>query len=549
MVKTFENRLKRDLFQFIVIISGSLLAILLLIAFFTFQRIDKEKVDEVLLTTQTPFSDVTNHYSLFLNEDSLFSTVITGESDATELELELYRSGNEIDVNSYLILFDLSGEIIFNSFELAEPNLYMQAYNDLLIGRMSSTEEIKKVNFSQYPNRHFYMIGKKVVEDGLEVGYAIFYVDTISLADKIFNSQFDCVITDEYNNIVATSNTRLTSNFSFLPNADDKFEVDDATYDVTLNKQTYNKLNFYVMVAVRDNVTFYTQIVVMFIISMAVLVFLTNQISNRFAKNNSKTIGLLAGEMEKVKDSDKYRIDVKTGDEFESLADDINAMVKQLRDSRKRNEHLLKQKNVNEIKSLKAQFHPHFLYNTLDTIRYAMFLDPNVAEELLLMMTKILRYSVSNEEDNVLLIDDYYYVEKYIEIHQHRHQGRILYSYVIDKSCENIIVPKLFIQPLIENSIKYGFKDKEQLSINISILKQGNTVMIDIEDTGSGISENRLNIINKNLGKNQNEIIHTGLYNTMRRISLMYPNSIFSIKSEINKGTIVHIEFEVEELV
>ena len=144
-----------------------------------------------------------------------------------------------------------------------------------------------------------------------------------------------------------------------------------------------------------------------------------------------------------------FEIDVKTGDEFESLADDINAMVKQLRDSRKRNEHLLKQKNVNEIKSLKAQFHPHFLYNTLDTIRYAMFLDPNVAEELLLMMTKILRYSVSNEEDNVLLIDDYYYVEKYIEIHQHRHQGRILYSYVIDKSCENIIVPKLFIQPLI----------------------------------------------------------------------------------------------------
>ena len=84
MVKTFENRLKRDLFQFIVIISGSLLAILLLIAFFTFQRIDKEKVDEVLLTTQTSFSDVTNHYSLFFCNETKTPVVMDNAINAND---------------------------------------------------------------------------------------------------------------------------------------------------------------------------------------------------------------------------------------------------------------------------------------------------------------------------------------------------------------------------------------------------------------------------------------------------------------------------------
>jgi len=390
------------------------------------------------------------------------------------------------------------------------------------------------------------MESKKIFNEEEEIGYAIYYIDSNSLSDKIFSSQFDSVITDEYNNIIANSNARLIDNYDFVPKDNMTYQYEESTYDVTLSRLESENLNFYVVVASRDNFSFYTQIIVLFVLSTITLIFFTYQLSNKFAKNNSQSLGLLASEMEKVKGSDRYRIQVKTNDEFEDLAFEINAMVKQLRISRKRNEKLLKQKNINEMKNLKAQFHPHFLYNTLDTIRYAMFLNPAVAEKLLLMMTNILRYSVSNKTDEVILIEDYKFVEMYVEIHQERHQGKFFYSSKIDKECENIVVPKLFIQPLIENSIKYVFVNRDTLSVHVSITKRSKRVIIEIVDTGSGIPQDKLELIKQNLKKNQNEITHTGLYNSKRRIALMYPNSVFEVSSIENESTTIHIEIEVD---
>ncbi len=549
MKLSFENKLKKEISKFIIIISSCFLVVFFVITFINFQRIDEKKIDEVLVASKSSFSEVINHYSRLLNDSELYSSVINGETDSASLDLFLYNTSNTIDINTNLILFDLSSELIYSSFPVKETNLYMDAYNELLIGRMIKTDEIEKVNYNQYPSKHYYMIGKVIVDDGIEIGYAIFYIDSISLSYKIFNSQFDCVVTDKYNNIIIASNNRLTDEFSFLPEDKMKYRSDESIFNVTHSKLDYEELNFYVLVVARDTTTFYIQMVLLFVISAVSLIIVTHQISNRFARNNSRSIGLLAGEMGKIKESDKYRIKIHTDDEFEDLANDINDMVKRLRFSRKKNEQLLKQKNINEIKSLEAQFNPHFLYNSLDTIRYAMFLDPKIAEELILMMTKILRYSVNNKTDAVKLIDDYRYVEMYVRIHKHRLKGKISYSYTIDKECENIVVPKLFIQPLIENSIKYGFKNKDTLSINVSIIKQQNTVIIDIKDTGGGISEKKLDTITRNLNKKQNEITNTGLYNSKRKISLMYPNSIFIISSVKNKGTNVHIEFEVNNYV
>ncbi|HHV95653.1 MAG TPA: histidine kinase [Clostridiaceae bacterium] len=162
---------------------------------------------------------------------------------------------------------------------------------------------------------------------------------------------------------------------------------------------------------------------------------------------------------------------------------------------------------VMELIALQSQIRPHFLYNTLQTI-YLMVLGftkkPNKVNYMLENLMTILKYSLSNPVNVVTLRDEIENTKSYIALQKYQYGDRLSISWKlcdgIDNIIDNIKVPKLIIQPLIENSICHGMKENDSsLKIKIKLQKQGSYIVLTVTDNGCGIEKQRLTMIQRKL--------------------------------------------------
>lgn len=176
-----------------------------------------------------------------------------------------------------------------------------------------------------------------------------------------------------------------------------------------------------------------------------------------------------------------------------------------------------------ELKALRAQMNPHFIFNSLNSIGdYFTKNDNKKAQEYLIQFAKLMRMVLENSEQNeISLSDDLKFIELYLQVETKRLPGKFDFSIDVSEvlDTDNIIVPPLLLQPFIENSIWHGFKNKDEKGhISIEIKKANGFLLCVVEDNGNGrnqamsikksfgigITENRLNILNqknKNNGK------------------------------------------------
>ncbi|WP_100406495.1 sensor histidine kinase [Bacillus solitudinis] len=196
---------------------------------------------------------------------------------------------------------------------------------------------------------------------------------------------------------------------------------------------------------------------------------------------------------------EKGRFDKKVGpyyiEEYDILANNFNRMTTEL------NETLNNLKKENgfrreaELRALQSQIMPHFLYNTLDMIRWKA-MDHN-AEDISLMvnqLSKMLRIGLSGGEKFILLRDELEHAKSYIEIQRARLKEDITYELKIPASLKDLYVPKIILQPFIENSMKHGYtttEDKVRIIIFAKIVKETNNnwLEITISDFGGGLPE------------------------------------------------------------
>jgi sensor histidine kinase YesM len=200
---------------------------------------------------------------------------------------------------------------------------------------------------------------------------------------------------------------------------------------------------------------------------------------------------------------------------------------------------------IYEKKKLDSQFNPHFLYNSLETIRYSMLFDVKEAEKYILELNSIFRYSINNNINYSSLKDDLKYLKKYLDLYKFRFKEKLTYTIKISKEMDDILVPKLSIQPLVENSIKYGFENSTKVHIDISAEMINNLYYIRVHDTGISISDKIINEIMESYKKKKNLTNHIGVHNVLRRFMMLYPNSTLDVRRD-NNGTIFEITFKEE---
>ncbi|MEH7235990.1 sensor histidine kinase [Bacillus sp. JJ1562] len=196
-----------------------------------------------------------------------------------------------------------------------------------------------------------------------------------------------------------------------------------------------------------------------------------------------------------------------------------------------------------EIKALHAQIHPHFLFNSINTISALCRTDANKARKLLLDLSSFFRSNLQGARQMLIPLEkELENVQAYLALEQTRFPDKYTISYQIEPGLEKYQIPPFILQPLVENAIHYGFpKSKLNGEIKIRIRKEGEQLQIQVVDNGNGISSERMKLLSQQIVPSAKGN-GSALYNISERLKGIYNGyANLSIKSEENQGTNVMI--------
>ena len=288
--------------------------------------------------------------------------------------------------------------------------------------------------------------------------------------------------------------------------------------------------------------TFYNRAMTGSIISLVILSLMVAMFSIYLPNSFAKPITDLIGVTDRVSKGD---LDARSlndsNDEVGVLAHSMNQMIEKINE-------LLEQITVEQIRIreaelelLQLQINPHFLYNTLDTI---IWLAEGGDEKRVVSMVKSLsaffRTSLSRGRDIITLKEELVHAKSYLEIQQFRYQDILTYSIDVPDEFSECMIPKITIQPLVENALYHGIKNKRGGGkIVISAKSEGDDLMISVTDDGIGMSDERLAEVVAGLeGDRPSENAIYGLYNVNERIKLKFGSKYgITLHSVFNEGS------------
>lgn len=319
-------------------------------------------------------------------------------------------------------------------------------------------------------------------------------------------------------------------------------QTQDKIFIVTVDTDTFKDTNKIILVCVAT---------LLFSIFVPLLIVIT------YANHFSSRINTLRSEMHKVSSGDYNIIHGFTGnDELSEVYTDLTTMITSIKEMDKEiyegkisQQRLENHQQKMEFQMLSSQINPHFLYNTLETIRMKALSnqDRDVATAVKLL-GKYMRHNLESTGISISLRTELEYIEIYLNIQKLRFGDKINFAISIEPgfSTSNYYILSLLIQPIVENSIIHGLEEVESngmIHINISTDQDNDTVIIAVSDNGIGLTKEELDkLLTRIHSREKRSTSSIGLFNIYQRIQLCYGNAYgLTITSTPNEGTTVSI--------
>ncbi|MBO5176636.1 MAG: sensor histidine kinase [Lachnospiraceae bacterium] len=297
----------------------------------------------------------------------------------------------------------------------------------------------------------------------------------------------------------------------------------------------------------REYQQFFQKLIWFSIIASVLILGLTLFLSYQIPRSITRPLQKLNEVTEQVAGGNlSVRSDIHTGDEVGVLSESLNTMIDKINE-------LLAQVTTEQVRLRKAEFellqsqiNPHFLYNTLDAIIWlAEAGEQKKVVSMVRSLSEFFRTSLNRGKDIIPLKEELQHVRSYLEIQQVRYQDILNYEInVPEEELGRYMIPKITIQPLVENALYHGIKNKRGSGkIEIRGRKQEEMLVIEIEDNGIGISKERLWQVKDGIQKKvlTGKDIY-GLYNVNERIRLNFGEEYgIDIHSVYGEGTTVRI--------
>lgn len=300
------------------------------------------------------------------------------------------------------------------------------------------------------------------------------------LRSNAFGRQSDSIIIDNHGNVIYYRDVKCFADKKCLEKFSEKNKNKDTyLYETQIENTNWNLrslANTNDLVTLKKN--FSHIVIIIFLFSLAFSSIITFIVITKILKPLIK----LENHMQNFENNLwEFHLSEKTGYEIQNLVEHFNVMVEKIKYLREY-----------EIKALHSQINPHFLYNTLDTIIWMAEFEDN---EKVISITKSLanyfRLSLSNGHEKIPLKDEIMHTKEYLFIQKQRYEDKLSYFFNIeDESLLSIEVPKIIIQPIVENSIYHGIKNLSGNGIiTIDVYRQNSTINISVKDNGIGFEK------------------------------------------------------------
>ena len=522
-----------------------------------------EKIDYLL-------NDVERYSTTILSSQSLLSSLSTEETNETVIN-DLLRSflaarddidGISLNVNSGIYSIGTNKVLEENSFDtLILEKVYGKPF-------WLPTEKINIRILSGIFPRYYFSVARRIIDYNTLKEYGTLMVD---IEEVLLEQAYSNLSSDGSEVFITNSNGLIISH-------PDKNKIGTRInqtpyYQSMFSGDSFNEAIYY-ETGSEERVAFYDQLAtnewyLIKTISTGTLFFEINQTFNyfliggvlygfllvlflfSFSIRYTEPILKIVDDLKMVEQGDlSVRTSVDTENEMSYLSDSINNMIGEIEALIER---LIKEERLKrevELEALHAQINPHFLYNTLNTIRWmAKIQGAESVSNAIVALVKLLRISINIGSDFISLREELEYIKNYIVIQKLRFNEDFTVSIECDESDLELPVPKLILQPIIENAILYGVEFSSPLIIKIVVSSNldSKDLLIEVIDNGPGIEKEIVEHIFKDENDSQ-KLSKAGLNNVNQRIKLFCGDRYgLSVKTEIDNGTIVSVLLPVKE--
>ncbi len=411
--------------------------------------------------------------------------------------------------------------------------------------------------------KRYFSMGRRIIDvySLKDLGYMNIEVDESVLTEAFTDIQEEnsrILICDTSGNIIASSDKDYTpidsSNSGYFKTmlADDRpnyisYRKNGKKYVAIYSAFNYGK--WYVVKIIPEAVL-YAEINKLQLFSVAggiISLIVMFNVAIIYTRRITKPIEGMMRQMKEVEAGNlEVRVESNVYNELDDLSESFNHMVNQIKNLMEDIIAVEQNKNELELEVLHAQINPHFLYNTLNTIRWmAKIKGEDSISQALVALVKLLRVSISFGNNMILLRDEIEYIENYVLIQRLRFNQLFEIHYAVKEEHKSLNIPKLILQPIVENSLIYGIdeaeKREEPIVICIFTREFDDHIEIVVQDNGSGIEKEVLDNIFKQ-EQNINRFSKVGLNNVNQRLKLyLGEDSGLEIISSPGAGTTVII--------
>lgn len=472
-----------------------------------------------------------NYIELYMSKLTTLSQIISHDravynylknGDETEKNRILNMIDSALSTDKYMksiILIRKDGAIISNeksvSMELSSDMMKESWYVGSLMNPMPVLNPLRKQSFSHDGMDNWVISVSHEIADsnGENLGVLLIDIKYQALHEYLQNQEqgknSNIVILDANDNIVyykdipydKSKETYLKNFRKIVEGYNRKNNTITVKYPIKNTQWTIIENSY--MEEIKSLETHFLDLI---IVSCLVSFFITILVSISVLRRITKPIKELEKHMSNFSNNlSKVKLEGDISIEILSLQNHFNEMIDKIKYLREY-----------EINALYSQINPHFLYNTLDTIVWmAEFQDTEKVISITKALSNFFRISLSNGKEKIPLKEEIQHVEEYLYIQKQRYEDKLDYSFSIQKELENIEVPKIILQPFVENAIYHGIKNLDTTGIIKIYSRVGRNIMeLIIEDNGIGFEASKQQPIMKMGG--------VGIKNVNKRIKYYY---------------------------
>lgn len=512
--------------------------------FNTYEATVKSETKEISASFQSFLDGIDKTLSTLSSHQEFLSS-----SDSESIYNTLYQITNPYRNYATFSIYDQNGNCMYATCQLANRPTYWGILHAL---NHSSIDIIKQVDSED--NQIVLNIATKIQNNNDTIGYIVSSIHsqdfTYLFSNQLSNDEGFGIISKEnepiyINSILETSGIFDKLHYAWISNS----KYDDYFNDYYITIQNIENTGFKQIVVhpkVLSSSTMnrmYLMVGLLAVLSFIVCIIVAQKTTTSF----TQPINQMNQAMKQVQEGKlDTSIPVLRNDEFGVLSQNFNVMTQELSNFLEQKIETQRKLADIQIAMMQAQLNPHFLYNTLDTIKWmAKSAKVEPISQLSQKLARILRTSIVKEQF-ITIGEEFQICSDYGEIQNIRFQGKYQFLFNCPKDLLSYKIPKLIIQPLVENAIIHGLRMKETGIIKVFASKNNDAIILSVQDNGIGIDDEMMQFINTHQWKQIDG--HIGMYNVDSILRLHYGvNSGLHAQRLEEGGTLIQITLPYKE--